>query len=140
MTKEYIVPTLRTDFISVKSLKRQGYRVIHDADPEESGIFPAINGKIDESKSFGFMSEHSNLFYIKAEAMLAQQFGKVSGYEKWHRRLGHTTNREMHDTIPSVKGLEEVFRKKDIPVAYKVMLHDRKKVSGRFSRNKDQSR
>jgi hypothetical protein len=39
--------------------------------------------------------------------MSAQQFGKVSGYEKWHRRLGHTTNREIRDTIPYVKGLEE---------------------------------
>jgi hypothetical protein len=49
------------------------------------------------------MSEQSNLFYTKAEAMLVQQFGKVSSYEKWHRRLGHTTNREIHDTIPYVK-------------------------------------
>jgi hypothetical protein len=48
------------------------------------------------------MSERSILFFIKAEAMLAQQFGKVSGYEKWYRRLGHTTNREIHDTIPYV--------------------------------------
>ncbi len=36
MTKAYIVPTLRTDLISVKSLISQGYRVICDADPEES--------------------------------------------------------------------------------------------------------
>ncbi len=43
--------------------------------------------------------------------MSAQQFGKVSGYEKWYRRLGHTTNREIHDTIPPVKGLEELTNK-----------------------------
>jgi hypothetical protein len=56
--KTYIVLTLRTDLIlvPVKSLNRQGNRVIHDADPEESGISPVFNGKIDESKSFSFMS------------------------------------------------------------------------------------
>ncbi len=41
--------------------------------------------------------------------MSEQQFGKVSGYEKLHRRLGHTTNREMYDPIPYVnwKGSKE---------------------------------
>jgi hypothetical protein len=66
---------------------------------------------VDKSKSFAFMSEHPNLFYIKAESMSAQQFGKISGYEKWHRRLGHTSNRDIYDTIPFVKGLEEVNKK-----------------------------
>ncbi len=67
----FIVPSPRSDLISVKSLNHQGYRVIHDPDPEEleSGIYPIFNGKIDKSKSFAFMSEHSNLFYIKAEAI-----------------------------------------------------------------------
>ncbi len=79
MTKAFIVPSLRSELlvISVKSLNRQGYRVIHDSDPEESGIYPIFDGKIDKSKSFAFMSEHLNFFYIKAEAMSAQQFGKV---------------------------------------------------------------
>jgi hypothetical protein len=48
VTKAYIVPTLRTDvtdLISVKSLNRQNYRVLHDPDPEESGIYPIFNGK-----------------------------------------------------------------------------------------------
>jgi hypothetical protein len=43
--------------------------------------------------------------------MLAQQFGKISGNEKWHRRLGHTTNRDIHNTIHFVKGLEELNKK-----------------------------
>ena len=70
-TKAFIVPPLRSDLISVNSLNRRGYRVIHDQDPEESGIYPIFDGKIDKSKSFAFMSEHSNLFYIKAESMSA---------------------------------------------------------------------
>jgi hypothetical protein len=79
VTKAHIqvVPTLRTDLISVKSLNPQGHRVIHDVDPKESGIFPVLNGKIGKSKSFAFMSEHSSNFHIKAKAMLAQQFGKI---------------------------------------------------------------
>ena len=40
--------------------------------------------------------------------MSAQQFGKSSGYEKWHRRLGHTSNREIQETIKHVIGLEEL--------------------------------
>ena len=39
------------------------------------------NNKIDKSKSFAFISEHSNLFYLKLEQMSARQFEKKSGYE-----------------------------------------------------------
>ena len=40
----------------------------------------------------------------------AQQFGKYSGYEKWHRRLGHTSNKDIQDTIKHVIGLEELLQ------------------------------
>ena len=59
---------------------------------------------------FAFLSEHSNLFYLKAEFMSAQQFGKSSGYEKWHRRLGHTSNKDIQETIKHVIGLEELLQ------------------------------
>ena len=107
-TKAFICPKLGTDLLSVKSLNFQGYSVTHHPDPDELGIFQILNGKTDKSKSFAFMSEHSNLFYLKAELMSAQQFGKSSGYEKWHRRLGHTSNREIQETIKHVIGLEEL--------------------------------
>ncbi len=129
--KAYIIPTLRTELIPVKSLNSQGYKEIHDADPEESGIFPVLNWKIEKLKTFAFMIEHSNLFYIKAEAMSVQRFGKVSGNEKWQRRLGHTTNREIHDTIPYVWIVRTC--QQGLPAAYKMcILHDKKKYSGRF--------
>jgi hypothetical protein len=48
-TKAFIVPSLRADLISVKSLNCQGYRIIHDPDPEESGIYPIFDGKIFKS-------------------------------------------------------------------------------------------
>ena len=57
-----------------------------------------INNKIDKSKSFPFISEHSNLFYLKLEQMCAKQFEKQSGYELWHRRLAHVSNRNIRDT------------------------------------------
>ncbi len=43
--------------------------------------------------------------------MLAQQFDKVSCYEKWHRKLDHTLNREVHDSTPFVKGLKDHVNK-----------------------------
>ncbi len=61
-TKTFITPGLRHDLLSVKALNRQGFCVIEHPDPDESGIYPVINGQIDKSKSFAFMSEHSNLF------------------------------------------------------------------------------
>jgi hypothetical protein len=36
--------------------------VIHDEDDMKSGVYAAINRKIDTVKSFAFMSEHSNPF------------------------------------------------------------------------------
>ena len=107
-TKAFICPRLGTDLLSVKGLNFQGYSVVHHPDPDESGIFPLINGKTNKSQSIAFMSEHSILFYLKAELMSAQQFGKSSGYEKWHRRLGHTSNREIQETLKHVIGLEEL--------------------------------
>jgi hypothetical protein len=62
--------------MSVKSLNRQGYREIHDQDPEESGIYPIFNGKIDKSKSFAFMSEHSNLFYSQSSSHVGATIGQ----------------------------------------------------------------
>ena len=56
------------------------------------------------------MSEHSNRFYLKAELMSEQQFSKSLGYEKWHRRLGHTSNKDIQDTIKHVRGLEELLQ------------------------------
>ena len=81
-TKAFTCPKLGTDLLSVKSLILQGYSVTHHLDPEESGIFPILNGKTDKSQSFAFMSEYSNPLYLKAELMSEQQFGKPSGYVK----------------------------------------------------------
>jgi hypothetical protein len=81
-TKAFIVPSLRSDLISVKSLNRQGYGAIHDPDPEQSGIYPIFNGKIDKLKSFAFMSEHSNLFTSKQKPCRRNNLARPQVYEK----------------------------------------------------------
>ncbi len=66
VVKAYVVPGLKHDLLSVKGLNQAGYRVIHDEDEEESGVFAVINKKIDKAKSFPFMSEHSIFFRRRA--------------------------------------------------------------------------
>ena len=70
-TKTYIVKNLKHDLLSGKALNKAGYRVIYDEDPEESGVYTVNDGKICKSISFPFMSEHSNLFYLKTEPWTA---------------------------------------------------------------------
>ena len=62
IVKAYVVPGLKHDLLSVKGLNKAGYPVHHHPDPEQSGVYAVINKKIDKSKSFLFMSEHSNFF------------------------------------------------------------------------------
>ena len=98
-TKTYIVKNLKHDLLSGKALNKAGYRVIYDQDPEESGVYAVLDGKICKSRSFSFMSdlEHSSLFYLKTEPLTMHQFGKMLGYELWHpsRRLGHCSNQNI---------------------------------------------
>ena len=112
-TKTYIVKNLKHDLLSGKGLNKAGYRIILDEDPEESGIFAVqTDGKICKSKSFPFMSEHSSLFYLKTEKLTTQEFGKMSGYELWHRRLAHSSNRNIRDTIYHSIGLDDLKTRK----------------------------
>ncbi len=61
VVKAYVVPGLKYDLLSVKGLNKCGYTVFHHPDPEESGVYAAINKKTDKAKSFPSMSEHSSL-------------------------------------------------------------------------------
>jgi hypothetical protein len=112
-TKTYIVKNLKHDLLSGKGLNKAGYRIILDEDPEESGVFAVQpDGKVCKSKSFPFMSEHSSLFYLKTERFTTQDFEKISGFELWHRRLAHSSNRNIRDTINHSIGLEDLKTKK----------------------------
>ncbi len=48
------------------------------------------------------------MFCLKPEMLTTQQFGKMSGFENWHRRLGHVSDRDIQQSIPYTKGLEEI--------------------------------
>jgi hypothetical protein len=65
IVKAYVVPGLKHDLLSVKGLNKAGYSVYHHPDPEKSGVYAVVNNKIDRSKSFPFMSEHSSLSEIR---------------------------------------------------------------------------
>ena len=116
-TKTFIVKNLKHDILSGKALNKAGYRVTYDPDPEESGVYAILDGKTCKSRSFPFMndSDHTNLFYLKTEPLSVQQFGRMSGYELWHRRLGHCSNRNIRDTIHHSAGLEELMSRKFDP-------------------------
>ena len=60
IVQAYVVPGLKYD--KGKGLYRAGYAGSHHPDPEQSGVYAVINNKIDKSKSFAFINEHSNLF------------------------------------------------------------------------------
>ncbi len=108
----YIVPVLNHDLLSAKGLSKSQYSVIHDEDDMESGVYAVINQKIDPAKSFAFMREHSSLVCLKIEQMSVQQFEKQSGYELWHRRMVHSTNQNICESISCTTGMEALLGQK----------------------------
>ena len=79
-----MVPGLKHDHLSVKGLNKAGYAVNHHPDQKQFGVYVVIKNKIDKSKSFPFMSEHSILFYLKLKQLSIRHSEKQSGYELWH--------------------------------------------------------
>ncbi len=61
IVKAYVVPGLKHGLLSVKGLNKAGYAVNHHPDPEQFGVYAVISNKINKSKSFPFMGQHSNL-------------------------------------------------------------------------------
>jgi hypothetical protein len=76
-TKTYIVKNLKRDFLSGKALNKAGYpsRIVLDAYPEEGGVYAVNDGKVCKSKSFAFISEHSNLYCLKTEQLTSLHLG-----------------------------------------------------------------
>ena len=95
-----IVPGLRYDLLSAKGLNKAGYRVIHDEDEHESGIYAVINKKIDPSRSFAFMSEHSIFYISKLSRQMRNNLRSrrdiIYGIEEWDivrtMLFGHQSN------------------------------------------------
>ncbi len=83
-----------------------------DEDSEESVVYAVEDGKVCKAKSFQFMNEHLGLCYLKTEQLSLQKFGRMSGYELWHQRLGHCLNHNIRDMIHHSKGLEDLMHNK----------------------------
>lgn len=89
-------------FLRVRpSLLRSNYRIILDKDHDIAGVYPiAVDGSIDPANSFSFVSEHAeSLFCTQIAAMSTAKYSKMSGYEWWHRRLGHNPNASIRKSI-----------------------------------------
>ncbi len=77
------------DLIAGKSLHREKIRIILDEDPDVSGLYPLNEQKEARYQdSIQFMSESSDLLYLKIEQMDWTRFERMTGYDLWHRRLG----------------------------------------------------
>ncbi len=76
----------------------------------------------------------TQFLYINAKLILAQPLGGTTDYEKWHRRLGHISDKNIQDTIKHllVVGLEELLLEQTTyeKHTYKVyVMHDWKECS-----------
>jgi hypothetical protein len=109
VVKAYIAPALRYALLSVKGLNKSGYRVIHDEDDLESGVYAVINRNRTLRKSFAFLC--TQVFFPEKQ-MNAQQFETQSGYELWHRRMAHSTNQNIRESISCTPGMKSLIGQK----------------------------
>jgi hypothetical protein len=82
---------------------------IKEAEARASGI------KVAEARASGIKVAEAKASEIKeaeARASGIKFFGKMSGYELWHRRLDHSSNRNIQDTIYYSIELEDLKTKK----------------------------
>ena len=61
--------------------------------------------------SISFISEPTGPFYLQTEKMDWTTFERTTGFDLWHRRLGHTPNRFIRLTIDHCIGLEKPRKK-----------------------------
>jgi hypothetical protein len=112
-TPAIFVRGLPQDLLSGKSVNQSKVRIILDEDSEVSGLYP-----LDESReiryqdSIPFISEPTDLFYLQTEKMEWTTFERMTGFDLWHRRLGHTPNRFIRLSIDHNIGLEKLRNKK----------------------------
>ena len=109
-TRALYVKELKQDLLGGTSLTKANYRVVLDSDDEVAGVYlKAKDGSIDPANSFSFLSEYSeSLFYLRVAAISATKYAKMSGYELWHRRLGHCPNECIRKSIAHSIGMDEL--------------------------------
>ena len=109
-TKALYVKECQQDLLGGTSLTNSNYRVVLDSDNDVAGVYPkGKDGSIDPANSFSFVSEYSeSLFYLRVAPICATKYAKMSGYELWHRRLGHCPNECIRKSIAHSIGMDDL--------------------------------
>ena len=109
-TRALYVKELKQDLLGGRAMTNANYRIILDKSNDVAGVYPVGNdGSIDPANCFPFVSEHSEgLFYLRTKAISATKYAKMSGYELWHRRLGHCPNECIRKSIAHSIGMDEL--------------------------------
>ena len=112
-TPAIFVRGLPQDLLSGKAVNRTKVRIILDEDSEVSGLYPLDeSSEIQYQDSIPFISEPTDLFYLQTEKMDWSTFKRMTGFDLWLRRLGHTPNRFIKLSIDHSLGLEKLKGKK----------------------------
>jgi hypothetical protein len=78
-----------------------------EAEELRSELTKGVGSK--RSKGQAFVSEYSeSLFYLRVAPICATKYAKMSGYEPWHRRLGHCPNECIRKSIPHSIGMDDL--------------------------------
>ena len=101
------VPKLEEDLLAGRALIKSKYRITMDDEDSISGIFPVVNGEIDPATRFPF-AESDGLFYVETIPLSETKYKTMSGYDLWHKQMGHAPIQAIKATIPHSKGLHDL--------------------------------
>ena len=106
-----IVKGFPQDLIGGNSVNKMNIRmiIIADDDPDICGIYPLTKDKEQQYQdSIEFIGAPTDLFYLLLEEMDWTRFNAVSGYEMWHRRLGHVPYKNIERNIRRTRSAHHV--------------------------------
>ncbi len=106
------VKGLPQDLLGGKSVNRENIQVILDSDHDICGLYPLDkNHEQHYQDSIVFFEDQADLYYLQTEDMNWTTYDNLTGYDLWHRRLGHVPNRNIEQTIQHSIGLENLIGK-----------------------------
>ena len=106
------VKGLPQDLLGGKSVNRENIRVILDSDHDICGLYPLDKDHQQHYQdSIEFVEDQTDLYYLQTEDMDWTTYDNLTGYDLWHRRLGHVPNRNIEQTIQHSIGLENLIGK-----------------------------
>ena len=108
-----IVPSLKQDLIGGRALTNNlNFQIILDQDPNVAGIYPRFNGELcSVEQSIPFISDDSYFFRLKTLQLRQHSFLKKTGFDLWHRRLGHVANESILRTVEHSFGISNLPKK-----------------------------